>query len=79
MQQLRTFICAAALLCAFSSAALAQTVATGNIDGVITDASGGVLPGVPVVVRNQDTNVVRESTTDASGIYRAPALQPGRL
>jgi hypothetical protein len=77
MQQLRTFFCAAALLCAFSSAALAQTVAVGNIEGVITDSSGGVLPGVPVVVRNQDTNVVREATTDASGIYRAPALQPG--
>ena len=77
MHHLRTFICAAALLCAASSAAFAQTAATGNIDGVITDASGGVLPGVPVIVRNQDTNVVRETTTDASGIYRAPALQPG--
>jgi hypothetical protein len=77
MQQLRTLICAAALLCALSSAVLAQTAAVGNIEGVVTDASGGVLPGVPVVVRNQDTNVVRQSTTDASGIYRAPALQPG--
>jgi len=77
MQQLRTLTCAAALLCALSSAALAQTAAVGNIEGVITDASGGVLPGVAVVVRNQDTNVVRESTTDTSGIYRAPALQPG--
>ena len=77
MQHLRKFICAAALLCAASSTAFAQTAATGNIDGVITDASGGVLPGVPVIVRNQDTNVVRETTTDTSGIYRAPALQPG--
>ena len=39
---------------------LAQTAATGNIEGIVTDASGGVLPGVPVVIRNQDTNVVRE-------------------
>src|SRR5436190_6295483 len=77
MQQFRTLICASALLFAFSSAAFAQTVAVGNIEGVVTDASGGVLPGVPVVVRNRDTNVVRESTTDASGSYRAPALQPG--
>ena len=76
MQLLRTFFCAA-LLMASGSMALAQTVATGNIEGIVTDSSGGILPGVPVVVRNQNTNVVRESTTDASGIYRAPALQPG--
>ena len=49
MQQLRTLTCAAVLLCALSSAALAQTAAVGSIEGVITDASGGVLPGVAVV------------------------------
>jgi outer membrane receptor protein involved in Fe transport len=76
MQLLRTFFCAA-LLIASGSTALAQTAATGNIEGIVTDATGGVLPGVPVVVRNQDTNLVRETTTDGSGIYRAPALQPG--
>jgi hypothetical protein len=77
MQQLRTLFCAGALLSLLSSTALAQTAATGNIEGIVTDASGGVLPGVPVVIRNQDTNVVRETTTDGSGGYRAPALQPG--
>ena len=77
MQQLRTLFCASALLSLLSSTAFAQTAATGNIEGIVTDASGGVLPGVPVVIRNQDTNVVRESTTDDSGRYRAPALQPG--
>ena len=49
----------------------AQTAATGNIEGVVTDATGGVLPGVTVVVRNTDTNVARESVTDATGRYRA--------
>ena len=77
MQQLRTLLCASALLSLLSSTALAQTAATGNIEGIVADASGGVLPGVPVVIRNQDTNVVRESTTDDAGRYRAPALQPG--
>ena len=77
MQHLRTLLCVSALLSLFSSTALAQTAATGNIEGIVADASGGVLPGVPVVIRNQDTNVVRESTTDDAGRYRAPALQPG--
>src|SRR5256885_12884443 len=56
----------------------AQTVATGNVEGVVTDTSGGVLPGVTVTVRNMDTNVARELVSDSAGRYRAAALQPGR-
>src|SRR6476661_6138859 len=56
----------------------AQAAATGSIEGIVTDASGGVLPGVAVVVKNMDTNVTRDVVTDASGRYRASALQPGR-
>jgi hypothetical protein len=67
----------AGLLVLSGAATFAQTAATGNIEGVVTDSSGGILPGVPVIIRNQDTNVVREAPTDESGIYRAPALQPG--
>jgi hypothetical protein len=58
--------------------AFAQTAASGNIEGVVTDASGAVLPGVTVVIKNLDTNVTREATTDNGGRYRAAALQPGR-
>jgi Carboxypeptidase regulatory-like domain len=58
--------------------AFAQTAASGNIEGVVTDASGAVLPGVTVVIKNLDTNVAREATTDNGGRYRAGALQPGR-
>ena len=39
--------------------AFAQTAASGNIEGVVTDASGAVLPGVTVVIKNLDTNVAR--------------------
>jgi hypothetical protein len=70
----------AVLLClcaALPLPAAAQTAATGNIEGLITDASGGVLPGVPVTVRNQDTNVVREAVTETSGRYRVSGLPPG--
>src|SRR5690349_5532207 len=67
-------LCAAALLCTSASA---QTAATGNVEGVVTDATGAVLPGVTVVVKNTETNVAREVTTDSDGRYRATALQPG--
>ena len=72
----RLVAAAVAVICV-SGAAFAQTAATGNIEGVVTDASGGVLPGVTVVIKNAETNVAREVTSDSGGRYRATALQPG--
>ncbi|MBW8862374.1 MAG: carboxypeptidase regulatory-like domain-containing protein, partial [Acidobacteria bacterium] len=60
-----------------SGVALAQTAATGNIEGVVTDTTGAVLPGVSVIVKNTGTNATRELVTDDGGRYRATALQPG--
>ena len=60
-----------------SGVAFAQTAATGNIEGIVTDTTGAVLPGVTVVVKNMGTNVTRELVTDDAGRYRANALQPG--
>ncbi len=50
---------------------------SGEIQGTITDNSGGALPGVTVVVRNQDTGASRTVITDANGAYSARGLQPG--
>src|SRR5688500_1448897 len=72
----RTGMLALAIM-ALSTAAFAQSAATGNIEGLVTDASGGVLPGVTVVVRNIETNATREAVTDENGRYRASALEPG--
>jgi outer membrane receptor protein involved in Fe transport len=71
-------IVAALAALAIAAPALAQTAATGTVEGLIRDATGGVLPGVTVIVRNVDTNVARETVSDEGGRYRAPALQPGR-
>jgi Carboxypeptidase regulatory-like domain len=57
--------------------ALAQTAASGNIEGVVKDASGALLPGVTVVVKNTETNITRETVTDDGGRYRVSLLQPG--
>jgi outer membrane receptor protein involved in Fe transport len=67
----------AAGLMALPSPAAAQSQAGGSIEGTVTDQSGGVLPGVTVTVRNTATGVTRETTTDASGLYRAPLLPVG--
>ena len=52
-----------------------QTV--GNINGLVTDASGGVVVSASVTVTNPLTNFRRTATTNSAGNYSFPALQPG--
>ena len=63
-------LCAFALL-AISQAAVAQET-RGTIFGTVRDASGGVLPGMAVLVTNEDTNVSSEAVTNTSGVYEVP-------
>jgi carboxypeptidase family protein/TonB-dependent receptor-like protein len=59
----------------------AQTVQAqeriGTITGTLTDASGGVLPGVTVTLTNIQTGRVTTVVSDGSGVYRAD-VDPGR-
>jgi len=57
--------------------AAAQTT-NGVIAGIVTDAQGGVLPGVTVTARNSETGFTRTVVTEADGRYRLAALPPGR-
>ena len=50
---------------------------TGSITGRVSDASGGVLPGVTVVAKSPSLMGVQTLVTDAGGNYRFPALPPG--
>jgi hypothetical protein len=52
-------------------------VPTAELSGTVTDPSGAVVSGAKIVVVNTSTNVERATETNASGIYTAPALQPG--
>src|SRR5262245_14733026 len=56
--------------------ASAQTV-TGTLQGTVTDASGSVLPGATVTIRNVDLGTARDVTTNAVGFYAAPFLPIG--
>jgi hypothetical protein len=51
--------------------------ATGNIDGVITDASGAVVPGAMVTVTNLGTKIAKQTTTDSQGFYQVLQLPIG--
>ena len=64
--------------CAFMAApAMAQTT-NGVISGIISDAQGGVLPGVTVTTRNVDTGAARTIVTEGDGRFRLGGLVPGR-
>jgi hypothetical protein len=60
-------------LCLFT--AWAQTP-TGTLQGVITDETGGVIPGAKVLITNSETNETKELKTDALGRYVQPFLLP---
>jgi hypothetical protein len=50
---------------------------TTEIRGRALDSQGGVLPGVAVTVRNQDTGMFRETVTNADGTYFVSGIVPG--
>ena len=56
----------------------AQGEASAVVTGIITDAQGGVLPGVTVTLRNVESGTVRTAVTEAEGQYRMAGLLPGR-
>ena len=65
-------------LAAALPAAAQSQITTGVINGVVVDASGAVLPGVNVEVRNVETNLTRSLTTDREGHFTALQMPSGR-
>ena len=55
---------------------LAAQVATGNIIGRVTDASGAVITNVEVTAVNPATGVTSRATADEQGMYRLLYLAP---
>ena len=51
---------------------------TAELGGKVVDQGGGVLPGATIVLTNEDTGVVRETTTSADGSYFVAQMVPGR-
>jgi len=60
----------------FSVSVLAQTT-TGRILGTVSDQSGAAVAGASVTVADLQRGTSRTLTTDGSGGYSAPELQPG--
>src|SRR6185436_11492661 len=60
---------------AFPSAARAY-ITRFDLSGIVTDGTGGVLPGVTVSLKNADTGFTRSTVTDDGGRYSFNALPP---
>lgn len=63
-----------AMLLATSPATAQQT--TGEITGRVTDTTGGVLPGVTVILRSNGIAGIQTTITSGEGLYRFPLLPP---
>jgi uncharacterized surface anchored protein len=75
LQKLATGV--AVVLC-LNPLVFSQGGATGAITGTIQDSSGGVLAGAKIEVISEATNqVVRQLTSDSSGLFTAPLLPVG--
>lgn len=70
----RTF--AIATLFALGTALEAQQT-TATVTGTAADPSGAIVPKVLIKLTNTQTNVVRETVTDAAGVYTIPFLPAG--
>jgi hypothetical protein len=69
-----TVVCIAVL----TASMWAQGGATGAISGVVQDASEAVIAGAKVTVKNEATgDVVRQATTESSGLFTATLLPVG--
>ena len=70
-------VLAAVLLLAASPERVHAQVLKGQILGTVTDTTEAVIPGAQVKLTETQTNFVREGSTNASGLYVFPNLDPG--
>ena len=66
------------LLAGLGGPAFAQQ-GTSEITGRAMDEQGAALPGVAIVVTNEDSGQFREATSSAEGVYHLAAMVPGPL
>jgi Carboxypeptidase regulatory-like domain/TonB dependent receptor len=73
----RKFLLAVTCVFLLTPVLLAQSLTTGDITGIITDPSGGMMPKVIVQLKNAGTGANQETETNGQGNYRFSLLSPG--
>jgi hypothetical protein len=77
--QFKTYGLLAAVLGLFliAGSGMAQ-VKSSTVTGIVTDASGAVVPNATVLVTNEQTNVALPSKSNGAGEYTVPYLEAGQ-
>jgi hypothetical protein len=73
----RVRMCSFVLISLLILGAAASAQGTAQLDGRVTDESGGVLPGVTVTATQTDTAFTRTTVTDETGAWLMPNLPIG--
>jgi outer membrane receptor protein involved in Fe transport len=61
----------------FLPARVSAQLTRGYVSGTVSDPTGAVVVGVHVVLKNRDTNLQQETTSNEVGVYRFVAVEPG--
>ena len=70
-------LCIGLIFCFVPGAVRAQSIVTGAVGGVVTDATGAVVAGAAVTLQNNDTSDSFSTTSTATGTYNFSLLKPG--
>src|SRR5215472_11362719 len=60
----------------FATAAFSQGERA-TISGTVTDSTQALVEGASITIRNVETNVTMQGTSNSSGVFVFPALPPG--
>lgn len=82
-------VCRLSDMCISAALALILTMLVGTgaaqsesgsagVEGFVKDMNGAAVPGAAVAVRNSETGLERNVTTNSSGVFAAPVLPVGR-
>ena len=74
----RVSLALVALVVALTPATVFGQAGTSTIAGIVRDSTDAPLPGAVVKVTNEDTGVTIETVSNGEGLYRVPALVPGK-
>jgi outer membrane receptor protein involved in Fe transport len=66
-----------ALLCIAAMALRAQSTTQGAIGGTAEDSTGAVVANAKITIHNDGTNAEKTVTTDQSGFFNFPLVEPG--
>ena len=77
IKMIATFALCIALLCVTATAVLAQSTTQGAIGGTVFDPTNAAIVNATVTIHNDATNAEQTLTSDTSGYFKAPLLEPG--